>query len=101
MARDIFEQLADWQVPPPPEKLDDQVHERVNRQLVILHMVDLALRGLPWAMWHFGRAMLAALVLTVTGKWLPAGRNSDTDRKLPPTGSGPTDSDPNGPQKNL
>ena len=71
MAQDIFEQLADWDVPPPPAQFDQQVHQRVNKTLLLVHLVDLAVRGMPWAMLHFGRAVVGLLLLTLRGHFVP------------------------------
>lgn len=68
MPQDIFEQLAQLNVPPPPPQLDRAVHDRVNRSLVALHLADLLLRGMPWAMLHFGRAVIGLIGLTLRGK---------------------------------
>jgi hypothetical protein len=65
---DIFDKLAELEVPPPPANFDTEVHERVNKSLVALHFADLLLRGLPWAMLHFGKAVVALIVTTLTGK---------------------------------
>ena len=51
MASDLLEQLAQLEVPPPPAELNQQVHQRVNRSLLVLHVLDLGLRAMPWAMW--------------------------------------------------
>ena len=70
MAQDIFEQLADWDVPPPPDKFDQQLHERVNKSLLVVQLVDLAVRAMPWAMLHFGRAVVGLLLLTLRGHFV-------------------------------
>jgi hypothetical protein len=69
MASDLLEQLAELEVPPPPAGLDRQVHQRVNRSLLVLHLLDLGLRAMPWAMWHLSRALVAGLLRTAIGRW--------------------------------
>ncbi|MEX0677975.1 MAG: hypothetical protein WD063_12915 [Pirellulales bacterium] len=69
MATDLFEQLAELEVPPPPDQFDQQLHERVNRSLVCGQLVDLGVSGMPWALAHFARALVGFLTLTVTGRY--------------------------------
>jgi hypothetical protein len=71
MATDLFEKLAELEVPPPPEAdhFDRQLHDRVNRSLVAGQLVDLATGGLPWAILHFSRALLGLVTLTLTGRY--------------------------------
>jgi len=69
MATDLFDQLADLDVPPPPARFDQQLHERVNRSLVIGHLVDLFFGAVPLAIVHFGRALVATLLYTLTGHY--------------------------------
>ena len=69
MAMNLFDRLADLEVPPPPPQFDKQLHERVNRSLVVSQMVDLAVRGLPWAMLHFARAFVGFVAFTLTGRY--------------------------------
>lgn len=71
MATDLFEQLGDMEVPPPPEagEFDRQLHDRVNRSLVAGQFVDLAARGMPFAAVHFSRALVGLLAVTLTGNY--------------------------------
>jgi hypothetical protein len=71
MAIDLFERLADLEVPPAPasEEFDRQLHERVNRSLVTAQLVDLGAKGLPFALLHFLRAFVGFLSLTLTGRY--------------------------------
>ena len=78
MAPNLLEQLADLEVPPPPAQFDAQLHDRVNRSLLRAHLVDLALRGFPWALAHFGRAVIGLIAFTLTGRYEP---NSKTKRR--------------------
>ena len=66
---DLLEKLAEWEVPPPPAQFDAQLHERVNRSLVIWQFVDLLLHGLPWALALFARAVMGLIIFTVTGQY--------------------------------
>jgi hypothetical protein len=69
MASNLFEQLADLEVPPPPDQFDRQLHERVNRSLVQTQLVDLIVSGLPWALLHFARAFVGLITFTLTGRY--------------------------------
>jgi hypothetical protein len=72
MPPDLFDRLSASPVPPPPAELDRGVHERVNRALLVGHLVDFALGAIPFAMRHFAAAVGGLIVLTVTGRF-PAG----------------------------
>jgi hypothetical protein len=69
MATNLLERLADLEVPPPPAQFDTQLHDRVNRSLVRAQIVDLMVRGFPWAMVHFARAVVGLIGFTVTGRY--------------------------------
>ena len=69
MASNLFDRLAELEVPPPPAQFDTQLHEKVNRSLVSSHLVDLFLRGFPWALGHFAKAFVGLLEFTVTGRY--------------------------------
>ena len=69
MANDLFEQLAESPIPPPPVELDALVHARLNKRLLAGQLTDLALRGLPYAMLQFGQAVTALLRFTATGQY--------------------------------
>ena len=69
MATDLFQSLADTPVPPPPAEFDRQVHRRLNSWLVLGQLTDLAFRGLPYVFLHFARAMVGAVLFTVTGRY--------------------------------
>jgi hypothetical protein len=71
MATDLFERLAELEIPPPPDtdEFDRQLHERVNRSLVAGQLTDLVVGGLPWAIAHFARALVGLVTFTVTGRY--------------------------------
>jgi hypothetical protein len=71
MATDLFDRLAELEVPPPPDtdQFDRQLHERVNRSLVAGQLTDLVVGGLPWALVHFLRALVGLVTLTATGRY--------------------------------
>ena len=69
MPQNLFDQLKQTEVPPAPTRLDRQVHQRLNRRLVWLHMFDLAFRGLPYALGHFAAAVGGLLWMSLTGRF--------------------------------
>jgi hypothetical protein len=74
MASNLFERLADAEVPPPPAQFATQLHDRVNRSLVGTQLIDLMTVGMCWSFFHFARALVGMISYTVTGRY-------DTTRK--------------------
>jgi hypothetical protein len=66
---DFLEQLANLDVAPPPREFDRQLHARLNRSLVLQHLLDLAVGAVPWALVQFARAVLGMVGFTLTGKF--------------------------------
>lgn len=69
MSTDLFERLAETDVPPVPAELDRAVHERLNRALVVGQVLDFAVRAIPYACFHFAKAVGGWIVLTVSGEF--------------------------------
>ena len=69
MAIGLLESLAEREVPPVPVDLNRRVHERLNRALLVSHLVDLTLGGLPYLAVHFCRAVGHWLVVSFTGRF--------------------------------
>lgn len=69
MASNLFDRLAELEVPPPPAQFDTQLHERMNRSITRTQLVDLATGGMPWAMLQMSRALLAFVSFTLTGRY--------------------------------
>jgi hypothetical protein len=69
MATDLFERLAELDVPPPPAQFDDQLHDRVNRSLVMGQLMDLVFGAVPWAVVEFSRAVIGSVLFTLTGRY--------------------------------
>jgi len=82
----LFEELAEQEIPPLPADFGKEVHERVNRTLVALQILDLLWRGLPLAFLHFGRAVIGLLVFTLSGKF-PVEKKRETGDEKPATGN--------------
>jgi hypothetical protein len=74
MPRDVLEQLADAPVPPMPAAFDHALHDRLNRRLLVGHVLDLGLRGMSFTLAHFARAVFGFFALTVTGKFEPESK---------------------------
>jgi hypothetical protein len=75
MASNLLDQLAELEVPPPPAHFDQQLHDRVNRSLVISQFADLAVSGLPWALLQFARAFVGLIAFSITGRYENKTRN--------------------------
>ncbi len=72
MSIDLLEQLAETEVPPPPARLDRDVHRRVNQSLLLLHFAELLFKALPYAIVHLTSGLLGLLNFSVTGKYRAA-----------------------------
>ena len=69
MNHDFLEQLAQFDVPEPPVEFDRQLHGRMNQWLLVQQVIDLALRGVPWAILHFARALVGLGAFSITGRF--------------------------------
>lgn len=75
MNHDLFEQLADATVPPPPADFNRSVHQRLNRTLVLGQFIELILVALPFALVEFARAAAASAVYTLSGRYPTITKN--------------------------
>lgn len=82
----LFQELAEHEIPPLPADFGKAVHQRVNRSLVALQLLDLLWRGLPLAFLLFGRALIGLIAFTFTGKF-PVEKRRDASDEQPPTGN--------------
>jgi hypothetical protein len=69
MAPDFLEQLADLEVPPPPSQFGQQLHERMNRDLAIVQLIELLTVVFPAAVFELARALGGLLRFTFSGKY--------------------------------
>ena len=74
---DLLDRLAESEVPATPETLTREVHQSLNRMLVVQHLTDFVLRATTSAMLEFTRATLASLWFTAVGSF---PRRGDVDK---------------------
>ncbi len=67
--KDFLEQLADGKVREPPPDFKRRLHERLNRTLLVHHVIDFFVGAIAWSAMHFFRATLGWLFLTITGRF--------------------------------
>lgn len=82
----LFEELAEYEIPPLPADFGKSVHQRVNRSLVALQIIDLMWRGLPLAFLFFGRALIGLVMFTLTGTF-PVEKRRDRGDEKPTAGN--------------
>ena len=82
MASNLFEQLAELEVPPPPAQFDTQLHDRVNRSLVAHAIGRPGLcSGLPWAWCTLPGPWWDLIAFTVTGRYETNSKNAAAARR--------------------
>lgn len=69
MATNLLDQLAESQVPPPPEKFDEGLHDRLNEALTTSHLVTFVLRSVPYVLGHLLPAVGFLVQFTFTGEF--------------------------------
>ena len=69
MTHDLFNQLADSDVPPVPPQLDVQVHRRLNSALLTAHLLEFAWRALPQTLGTFLGSVAHLIMFTATGRF--------------------------------
>jgi hypothetical protein len=75
MANDLLQSLADDNIPERPSKLGDRVHHRLNPFLLTLHLAEFVLQALPYAFFHFLKALIGACLFSLTGKYRNKGED--------------------------
>ncbi len=66
---DFLERLANREVCDPPPDFSRRLHQRVNRTLVLQHLIDFFVGAIAWSAAHFLRATFGWLVFTITGRF--------------------------------
>jgi hypothetical protein len=69
MAMRLLDSLAEHDVPPVPDELTEQIHQRLNRALLAAHLVDLVVGGVPYVAMHFLRGVGHLAKATFTGRF--------------------------------
>ena len=77
---DLLEKLTQLKVPPTPPSLGREVHERVNRLLLVQQLIELATHGALYACGHLLRGLVGVVVYTLTAKF-PRDRVDDRERE--------------------
>ncbi|HRX81972.1 MAG TPA: hypothetical protein P5307_23045 [Pirellulaceae bacterium] len=75
MASDLLQTLANDDVPKRPVEMSLQVHQRLNPLLVTLHLAEFVLQTLPYAFFHFLRALRGACLFSLTGEFRNEGED--------------------------
>ncbi len=75
---DLLERLTQLKVPPAPTTLKRDVHDRLNRTLLVQQIVGLATNGAVYACGHLLRGLLGLVAYTLTGKF-PVDRGDRSD----------------------
>ena len=80
MQNNLLEQLGRSEVPPPPQEIRRDVHDRLNQWLLAGQIAELVLYAFGYAALQFGNAIVALLNFSLTGKYqLRRSEDQDTD----------------------
>ncbi|MDG2206366.1 MAG: hypothetical protein P8K78_00525 [Pirellulales bacterium] len=79
MATDLFDHLAEENVPELPGQFDQEVHSRLNRTLLTFQLFEIFINTFPWFLKYFGSAVVGAIFFTVTGKYHKTTNNTNED----------------------
>ena len=75
MSHDLLDLLSQDDIPESPRSLSTRVHERLNPRLLGFHLAEFAALAVPFAFFHFLKAMAGALVFTLTGHFHKEGED--------------------------
>lgn len=75
MSNDLLDLLSGDEVPDSPRSLSKQVHQRLNPRLLGFHLAEFAVLAVPFAFFHFLKALAGALVFTLTGHFQKQGED--------------------------
>lgn len=64
----MFDQLGEQRVPERPPEFRRRLHERINVNLTVVHVVEFAVRVLPFAFYHFFTCLCGAVYFSLTGR---------------------------------
>jgi hypothetical protein len=69
MMRSVLNQLGEQPVPQGPPEFRRQLHDRINARLLSLHLVEVVVRLLPFACFHFFVTLFGAVKFSLTGRY--------------------------------
>ncbi|MCA9121729.1 MAG: hypothetical protein H6822_35950 [Planctomycetaceae bacterium] len=75
MPHDLLRTLANDGVPDRPCEMSRRVHHRLNPLLMTLHLAEFVLQTLPYAFFHFLKALFGACLFSFTGEFRNEGDN--------------------------
>lgn len=73
--RSVWDQLGSQPVPDRPAEFPRRVHERLNRHLTVIHVVEFVTRVLPFAFFHLSQSIAGTVWFSLTGRYPPQGTN--------------------------
>ena len=79
MATDLFDHLAEEDIPELPGRFDQEFHDRLNRTLLTFQLFEIFIRTLPWFLKHFGSAIAGAICFTMTGDYQKSINKTEGD----------------------
>lgn len=71
--RSIWDELGEQPVPERPAEFRHRVHDRLNRQLTVVHLVEFMVRVLPFAFFHLSQSLAGAVWFSLTGQYPTQG----------------------------
>ena len=69
MVNNLLDQLQQSEVPPAPEEIRRDVHQRLNQWLLVAQTAELVLLGFGYAVLQFASAVLGLTNFTLAGKY--------------------------------
>ncbi len=77
MTQNLLDQLADVEIPPPPDNFDRNVHERLNGRLLLMHTFEFATSVFLYAIITFAQALFAAATFSLSGQYEDRSQSYD------------------------
>jgi hypothetical protein len=66
---DPWEQLAAVEIPPLPENFTGDVHQRLNKTILAMHLLELGMGAAAFACRHFAQALMGLVLFTFSGRF--------------------------------
>lgn len=67
--KDPLEQLADYSLRRPPPDFKRRLHDRLNRTILVQHIVDFFAGAVTFSVVHFFPAVLGWIIFSLTGRF--------------------------------